>query len=123
MLYACTCALHEIQDHTTGCRRSVLGLSERASGIPVLSRLPLIGGAFRSRSRADRNTELFIFLTPRIVRDDAGQDSLTGDVRRNAPRAGKLQRKALPVILPRPERGGNAPAAPTAAGAPRPVNP
>jgi general secretion pathway protein D len=89
------------------------------SGVPLLSSIPVVGGLFGSRSRADRNTELFIFLTPRIVRDDAQLDSLTGDVRANAPRTGKMAGKAPPVILPRPPRD-DAPADPAAPGAPTP---
>lgn len=49
----------------------------RSSGIPVLSGIPLIGGLFGSTSRRSASTELWLFLTPRIIRNDADADSLT----------------------------------------------
>jgi general secretion pathway protein D len=58
------------------------GLSDRQSdrrqsGVPVLSSIPLIGGLFGSASRRSTVTELYLFLTPRIIRTDADADSLT----------------------------------------------
>jgi general secretion pathway protein D len=58
-----------------------------SSGIPVLSGLPLIGGIFGSTSRSSNSTELYLFLTPRIIRTDADADSVT------APRLPKEKRK------------------------------
>jgi len=46
-------------------------------GIPILSDLPLIGGLFGSASRQTSETELYLFLTPRILRTDADADSVT----------------------------------------------
>lgn len=46
-------------------------------GIPILSQLPLIGGLFGGVSRTNNKTDIFIFLTPRIIRDDADVDSVT----------------------------------------------
>ncbi len=48
-----------------------------SSGIPVLSGLPLVGGVFGSSSRRTNATELYLFLTPRIIRSDADADSVT----------------------------------------------
>jgi type II secretory pathway component GspD/PulD (secretin) len=36
---------------------------------PLLYKLPIIGGLFRSRTQASRSSELLIFVTPRIVRE------------------------------------------------------
>ena len=47
------------------------------SGVPVLSSLPLIGGIFGSSNRRSTSTELYLFLTPRIIRSDADADSVT----------------------------------------------
>jgi general secretion pathway protein D len=47
------------------------------SGVPILSGLPLIGGLFGSTSRHKTSTELYLFLTPRILRTDADADSVT----------------------------------------------
>jgi general secretion pathway protein D len=40
------------------------------SGIPILSGIPLIGGLFGTSSRHTNETELFIFITPRIIGSD-----------------------------------------------------
>jgi general secretion pathway protein D len=47
------------------------------SGVPVLSGLPIIGGLFGTTTRRSSATELYLFLTPRIIRSDADADSLT----------------------------------------------
>ncbi len=41
--------------------------SESLSGVPLLSRIPLIGWLFRKKARADSKTELLVFITPKIV--------------------------------------------------------
>ena len=46
-------------------------------GVPILSRLPLIGGLFGHTERKATRTELYLFLTPRILRTDADADSVT----------------------------------------------
>lgn len=46
-------------------------------GIPVLSWIPLIGGLFGGQSRRSTATELFIFITPRILRSDEEADAVT----------------------------------------------
>jgi type II secretory pathway component GspD/PulD (secretin) len=47
------------------------------SGVPLLSGLPIVGGIFGSTSDRKTQTELYLFLTPRIIRTDADADSLT----------------------------------------------
>jgi general secretion pathway protein D len=47
------------------------------SGVPVLSGIPIVGGLFGSSGRRSNATELYLFLTPRILRTDADADSLT----------------------------------------------
>lgn len=47
------------------------------SGVPVLSSLPVVGGIFGSTRRRRTETELYLFLTPRIIRTDADIDSVT----------------------------------------------
>lgn len=46
-------------------------------GVPILSGLPLIGGLFGSADRKSNQTELYLFLTPRILKTDADADSVT----------------------------------------------
>jgi type IV pilus assembly protein PilQ len=38
--------------------------------VPFLGDLPLIGWLFREKSSRDNKTELLIFITPRIVKQD-----------------------------------------------------
>lgn len=56
------------------------------SGVPLLSELPLVGGLFGSVTRQKTETELYLFLTPRILKTDADADSVT------APRLPKEER-------------------------------
>jgi general secretion pathway protein D len=46
-------------------------------GIPLLSSIPLIGGLFGHANRSTSETELFLFITPRVIRSDEEADSLT----------------------------------------------
>jgi len=47
------------------------------SGIPILSHIPILGGLFGSTDRSTTETELYLFLTPRILKTDADADSVT----------------------------------------------
>jgi general secretion pathway protein D len=51
--------------------------SATQGGIPLLSRIPILGGLFGSADRRTNETELYLFLTPRILRTDADADSVT----------------------------------------------
>jgi len=46
-------------------------------GVPILSGIPLIGGLFGHAERKTTRTELYLFLTPRILKTDADADSVT----------------------------------------------
>ena len=52
------------------------------SGVPVLSRLPIIGPLFGTRSRAQGRTELLVLLTPRVIRGVAEARAVTDEMRR-----------------------------------------
>jgi general secretion pathway protein D len=45
------------------------------SGIPVLSGIPIVGGLFGRQVKRTTETELFVFLTPRVIRTDEEMDS------------------------------------------------
>jgi len=47
------------------------------SGIPLLSSLPLVGGLFGTTGRRSSDTELYLFLTLRILRTDEDADRVT----------------------------------------------
>lgn len=58
------------------------GLSDRQrdvsqQGVPFLSSIPLLGGLFGRASRRMTETELFLFITPRIIADDAAAEAVT----------------------------------------------
>jgi general secretion pathway protein D len=42
---------------------------QSTSGVPILSRLPVIGPAFGAKSTSKSRTELVVFLTPRVIYD------------------------------------------------------
>ena len=46
-------------------------------GVPILSGIPILGGLFGRVDRKTSRTELFLFLTPRILKTDADADSVT----------------------------------------------
>lgn len=48
------------------------------SGIPLLSSIPGLGMLFGSTRHTNNNTELFIFLTPHIIRSDEDTERLRG---------------------------------------------
>ena len=65
------------------------GLADRQrertqGGVPVLSSIPLFGGLFGRANRRTTETELFLFLTPRIIRNDDDADRLTQPLRQKA---------------------------------------
>ena len=47
------------------------------TGIPLLSDIPLLGALFGGTRSRTNETELFLFITPTILRDDAAADSVT----------------------------------------------
>jgi general secretion pathway protein D len=67
------------------------GLSDRQKdhsqgGVPVLSGIPWIGGLFGRVNRTSTDTELYLFITPQVIRDDAEADEVTKPLRENAER-------------------------------------
>ena len=48
--------------------------SKNVDGVPMLSKIPLLGWLFRNKSKTDNKTELLIFITPTIL-DTPSQDS------------------------------------------------
>ncbi|HKS90658.1 MAG TPA: secretin N-terminal domain-containing protein [Tepidiformaceae bacterium] len=46
-------------------------------GIPFLSRIPVLGGLFGHASRQSTEDQIYLFLTPHVIRTDQDADSLT----------------------------------------------
>lgn len=57
------------------------------SGIPLLSSIPFLGGLFGSASRRATETELFVFLTPHVIRTDDDAARLSDPLRERASRS------------------------------------
>jgi general secretion pathway protein D len=67
------------------------GLTDRQhdssrSGVPLLSSIPLLGGFFGRSSSRTTETELFVFLTPRVIRSDEDAMRLSRPLRERADR-------------------------------------
>jgi general secretion pathway protein D len=54
---------------------------ETRGGLPFLSALPIVGGLFGRQAGRSTSTELFLFLTPRILRTDEEADAVTRERR------------------------------------------
>ena len=50
-----------------------------SSGVPGLSRLPVVGGLFGTKSRTSDRSEVIILVTPRVIRDPAEARKLTDE--------------------------------------------
>lgn len=95
--------------------------------VPLLGDIPLLGLLFQDRSTGDRKTVLYVFLTPRVLRDPTFQDL---KLLTRGPRASvglpedtpPLTPSKMEIVLPRP---GPAPAPmpETGAGAGRVIAP
>ncbi|MFP7674956.1 secretin N-terminal domain-containing protein [Marivita sp. S0852] len=60
-------------------------ISERTDtsegGVPVLRKVPLLGGLFNQKSNLQSRSELLIMITPRVVRNSHGLSGLTEQIR------------------------------------------
>ncbi|MFV0478773.1 MAG: type II secretion system secretin GspD [Parahaliea sp.] len=51
------------------------------SGIPVLHRIPLVGGLFGSTNNENRRTELIVIITPRAIANDSDLHEISKELR------------------------------------------
>ena len=56
--------------------------SQASSGIPYLSKIPLVGGLFGTQGFSNTRTELIILITPRMVADTEQSRAVTDEFRR-----------------------------------------
>ena len=66
------------------------------SGIPILKDIPLLGALFGSTRSQEFSTELLLFLTPHVLRDDDEMDAATENARNVTPGL----KRALPEWTP-----------------------
>ncbi|MDF4005247.1 type II secretion system secretin GspD [Luteibacter sp. PPL552] len=67
------------------------------SGVPGLSRLPLIGGLFGERTTEDVRTELLVLITPRVIANGQDARRVSEDYRRAFRSLRPLDRDAAPA--------------------------
>jgi general secretion pathway protein D len=67
-------------------------------GVPILSRIPLVGELFKSRVSRTQSSELMVFITPHVVNNDLTAQKITEETRE------KLSVKP-PETLAGPEEG------------------
>lgn len=65
--------------------------------IPILGDIPLLGQLFRSTSKDNTKTELMVFLTPRVVRNqDEARGLKDSEIKGMSPEAQKTLKNAIP---------------------------
>lgn len=77
------------------------------AGVPFLSGLPVLGGLFGRQTTRSSDTELFVFLTPRVIRSDDDMDAVSGSV-------GDRTRSLRPSPMATPSAAPAAPPGPAA---------
>ena len=70
------------------------------SGIPVLMEIPVIGALFGSTRNTTSHSELFLFLTPHVIEDDADTDSVRAGVEGLSRMRGDSTDTPRSVVLP-----------------------
>jgi general secretion pathway protein D len=53
-----------------------------SKGLPLLSRIPILGGLFGDQTLTNNRTELVLFITPRVVENEADVARIIDDLRR-----------------------------------------
>jgi len=54
----------------------------KSQGLPLLSRIPIIGGLFGQQTLINNRTELVMFITPRVVETEVDLKDVVDDLRR-----------------------------------------
>jgi len=57
-----------------------------SNGLPLLSRIPIIGGLFGTQELKNNRTELVMFITPRVVENELDLKTVVEDLRRRMER-------------------------------------
>lgn len=67
--------------------------SRALSGVPILSKIPLIGELFKSRTNTKQKSELMVFMTPHILKDEESIDKITTDEQQKLSDPTKIEMK------------------------------
>ncbi len=68
--------------------------SRGSEGLPLLSRIPVLGGLFGSESRTDNRTELIILITPKVLENSQEAADITDEYRKRLPSLESLMKSA-----------------------------
>jgi general secretion pathway protein D len=70
-----------------------------SEGLPLLSRIPIIGGLFGNQTLTNNRTELVMFITPRVVENEKDVKGVVDDLRRRMERLDDVFPPAKPPVL------------------------
>ena len=73
-----------------------------SAGLPLVSRIPILGGLFGSQELKNNRTELIMFITPRVVENESEVRSVIDDLRRRMEQLDDV----FPVKKPAPQGAG-----------------
>ena len=74
-----------------------------SAGLPLLARIPILGGLFGNQELKNNRTELVLFITPRVVENEADYRSVIDNLRRRMEQIDDL----FPVTKNAPQGSGN----------------
>jgi general secretion pathway protein D len=81
--------------------------SRSRGGVPVLSRVPGLGGLFGSRNRDRRRTELIVLLTPRVIRSEDESRQTMDELRRQFEGLRSMLPQGEPTTAPSTDGAGD----------------
>lgn len=73
------------------------------SGLPVLSKIPVIGGLFGTQGYRDEKTELVLLITPKLIADVANARDALDELRRKMPMLDAMYPKSKNAPEPKPK--------------------
>ncbi len=76
------------------------GRQNSSSGLPLLSRIPIIGGLFGQQNLKNNRTELVLFITPRVVENQVDIAGVVQEMRRRMENMDALVPIMRPLIGP-----------------------
>ncbi len=66
------------------------------SGVPGVSKVPLLGALFRNRRNTIKRTELLVLITPRVIRNGQESRAITAELRRRIAGANNVIQTGIP---------------------------